>query len=148
MANKAVSTRVRGLKELQAELRAVDRALPRELRKVNLAVARDVAGKAQSRAAGVKGGPRLARAIAAVAQQRSGGVAVRDNNSHRPGGTAGALGYEFGSDTYPQFPPWRGSGPSAGYAVYPAIRDERDRMPETYAEALEPLLRRVGKVSG
>lgn len=148
MANKAVSTRVRGLRELQAELRAVDRALPRELRRVNLQVAQGAAASARSRAAGAKGGARLARGIAAVAQQRSAGVDIRDNGGHASGGTAGALGYEFGSDTYRQFPPWRGNGPTAGYAVYPAIRDARDDMPETYADALEPLLRRIGRTTG
>lgn len=119
---------------------------------MNIEIARDVAGRAKSRAVGVKGGQRLARAISAVAQQRSAGVQIRDN----AGSTAGALGYEFGagrqtrrdrrSGTYVgfrQFDNWRGNGRDAGYAVYPTIRDEAPGMPERYADALDPLLRRA-----
>lgn len=42
------------------------------------------------------------------------------------GGTAWAMGAEFGSILYGQFPEWRGNKEDAGYFFWPAIRDFRD----------------------
>lgn len=38
-----------------------------------------------------------------------------------PASPAWNVGAEFGSNRYPQFPRWRGSGPGAGYFLYPAL---------------------------
>lgn len=134
----APRVKVEGIKELQAALRELDKALPRELRKANLSVAREVTDQAKERASSVKGGARLVRGLFAVAQQRSAGVQIRDG-----GNTAGAFGYEFGAKKWRQFQPWLGSGEYAGYAMWPAIRDAEPELPERYAEALDPLLRRA-----
>jgi hypothetical protein len=42
------------------------------------------------------------------------------------GGTPGAMGAEFGSILYGQFPDWRGNKEDAGYFFWPAIREFRD----------------------
>lgn len=42
------------------------------------------------------------------------------------GGMPGAMGAEFGSYVYGQFPAWRGNRENAGYFFWPAIREFRD----------------------
>lgn len=42
------------------------------------------------------------------------------------GGVPGAMGAEFGSIVYGQFPEWRGNKQDAGYFFWPAIREFRD----------------------
>jgi hypothetical protein len=42
------------------------------------------------------------------------------------GGTPWAMGAEFGSILYGQFPEWRGNKEDAGYFFWPAVRDFRD----------------------
>lgn len=42
------------------------------------------------------------------------------------GGTPWAMGAEFGSILYGQFPEWRGNREDAGYFFWPAIRNFRD----------------------
>jgi len=42
------------------------------------------------------------------------------------GGTEWAMGAEFGSILYGQFPEWRGNKEHAGYFFWPAVRDFRD----------------------
>jgi len=42
------------------------------------------------------------------------------------GGMPGAMGAEFGSYVYGQFPAWRGNKQDAGYFFWPAIREFRD----------------------
>jgi len=53
------------------------------------------------------------------------------------------LGAEFGGGRRPttrQFPPWRGKGDEAGYALYPTIREETEEGSEfldSYAEVVQ-----------
>lgn len=136
--SRGLSLNVEGLRQLQRELRSMERTLPRQLRKVNLEVAKTVTLKAKARAGGVKGGERLQRSIFAVAQQRNAAVEIRASAQR----SLGALGYEFGG-SQKQFPPWRGNDSNAGYAVYPTIRSESPFIPERYARGLDPLLRKV-----
>lgn len=151
-SHRGQSLKVEGLRDLQRTLREMDRDLLPVLRRTNKEIADEVAVDARSRAHGIhKGGERLARAITSVSQQRSAGVQISDG-----GRTAGALGYEFGAghDTsrnrrsgqyvgFRQFDVWRGNGPDAGYAVYPAIRAAAPDLPEKYLRALDPLLRKA-----
>ena len=54
-----------------------------------------------------------------------------------------ALGAEFGGGRRPttqQFPPWRGSGKTAGYFLYPTVRTLEKWIGETYLEALDDAL--------
>jgi len=71
-----------------------------------------------------------------LAQQR--GAAVRIGGGSSVGGLV-ALGNEFGALRYKQFPPWRGNGEEAGYALWPSIRENRDRVVEVYGDAIERL---------
>jgi hypothetical protein len=68
-----------------------------------------------------------------------------------------ALGAEFGGGAYyaghpterggytSQFAPWRGSGKSAGYFLYPTVRAERGWIGEAYAQALDEALERCAR---
>lgn len=71
-------------------------------------------------------------------------------------GFAGAMGAEFGAARnqlrntqrgpvrgWNQFEPWRGSGPDAGYFLWPTIRAENDRIIAAIGDALEPLWKRA-----
>lgn len=78
------------------------------------------------------------------------------------GGFGGAMGAEFGADrnqerlvrvagggtTYRkgwnQFRPWRGNSDTAGYFLFPTIRDDEADIIAGYESELEPLFRRIG----
>ena len=45
-----------------------------------------------------------------------------------------ALGAEFGALQYPQFKPWKGNGPDAGYFLYPTIRGMQNEIRDTYLD--------------
>lgn len=49
-----------------------------------------------------------------------------------------AFGAEFGALQYPQFKPWTGSGPEAGYFFYPTIREKSESgyIKDTYLDIL------------
>lgn len=130
--------RVVGLRDFQAELRKIDKQMPRQLRVVNLKAAELVASDARSRAS-AQGGAigKAAPSIKAVAQQRS--AAVKIGGDKYPF----ALGGEFGSITYRQFPAWRGSGAGAGYALYPAKRAKTGDVIELYGDLMDDLAKRA-----
>ena len=48
-----------------------------------------------------------------------------------------ALGFEFGSNTYRQFPPWKGSGADAGYFFWPTFVGMRPEIVRDTEKALE-----------
>ena len=48
-----------------------------------------------------------------------------------------ALGAEFGSKRFRQFEPWRGAGATAGYFMWPAIREEIPKLIAAYGDAIE-----------
>lgn len=129
---------VHGLIDLQRDLRAINRDLPKELRVVNMKAAELVADDARGRATAAGGAlGKASPSIKAVAQQRSAGVRI--GGSKYPF----AMGGEFGSIAYKQFKPWRGSGGDAGYAVYPAKRDNTDRIVDMYGDALDELTKKA-----
>jgi hypothetical protein len=41
---------------------------------------------------------------------------------------------------FKQFKPWRGSSPSAGYFVYPAIRQDADRIVTEFSDAVDKVI--------
>lgn len=55
-----------------------------------------------------------------------------------------AGGAEFGSTRYPQFQPWRGSGPEGGYFLYPTVRRDSARIDETAAKVVDDAFRKTG----
>lgn len=138
--------RVEGLRDLQRALRAVDAALPKELRQANKEAAEVVAGAARANfAAGTGVAPKVVPSVKALAQQRS--ASVKIGGARYPY----ALGSEFGGGKYgpgnptprgghtTQFPPFKKSG----YALYPAIAEKRDEVVEAYAEALGRVAKRA-----
>lgn len=129
---------VRGLAEFQRALRDVDRDLPKQLRVVNLKAAELVASDARGRAEAAGGAlGKAAPSIKAVAQQRSAGVRI--GGSRYPF----AMGGEFGSVTFRQFKPWRGSGGDAGYALFPAKRENTDKVVEMYGDLINDLTKKA-----
>lgn len=131
--------RVEGLRDLQAELRKID--LARDLRDANKQAAEVVATAAQARAQGLGGvAAKTAPSVKAAAEQRRAKVTIGSNRE------PWALGAEFGGGARPttqQFEPWRGSGSSAGYFLYPAVRSTREQFVDAYDKALEQLVRRA-----
>jgi hypothetical protein len=127
------------LTELNRALRAMGPEFQKELKATNLDVAQMVATDAKSEAYSLGGvAAKVAPSIRASARNVAAGVSF--------GGTAYpfAAGAEFGSYKYAQFKPWRGNGSDAGYFVYPAIRQDADKIEAQYTDALDDLLRRNG----
>ena len=126
------NVRVKGLREFQREIRRISPELAKELRVVNKTVAQTVVDGAVGRAqalGGVQakaGGSLKARAQAQAAQVVLGGPKYPY-----------AMGAEFGSIRYRQFPSWRGSSASAGYFLYPTIRENSAKIIESYGEAID-----------
>lgn len=124
--------KVEGLRDLQRALREIDRELPKELRRANLEAAQLIAeGTRRSFASRPGVAPKVVPSVKALAQQRS--ASVRIGGARFPF----ALGSEFGSIRFKQFPAWRGSAAAAGYSLYPTIRSEGPRVIEAYAAAVD-----------
>lgn len=138
MADKSEAVRVEGIRPMLKELRAVDKALPKEVRAVNLSIAQDLAAKTARSFAGRPGSaPKTARSVKALADQR--GAYIRIGGNAYPT----AMGDEFGAVRYRQFPAWRGSGSGAGYSLYPTLRTERPRTEDRFLDAMTEILGRV-----
>jgi hypothetical protein len=152
VTSRTQAIQIDGLKQLQADLRALDAKLPRELRKVNLSVAQLVADKARGRAAGL--GPQSAKAASAIkaaAEQRGASVKMTATSA-----VPWAMGAEFGaghdverkrkSGTYKGYnalPEWRGAGPGSGYIVFPTVRASGDDIVNAYDVKITELLNQV-----
>lgn len=129
-----MTVRVEGLKELRAELRKVD--MHKGLQKAGKKVAEKVAERTRSAASGLGGVTvREVPTIKALASQTRAQVKV--------GGSPWSMGSLFGSVRYRQFRPWRGSGPGAGYYLWPQLAEMRDEITDTYADEIERLLARA-----
>lgn len=153
--NRAGSHRVVGLNELRRELKRLDdedsTEWRKELARVNHDVAEFVVSKARPAMVGLGG--MGARAAATLSASRS-GVASRLSL----GGPKApfAEGVEFGAisgvprrtargtvEGWNQFKAWRGSGSDAGYALFPAMRDNEDQIIEMYGDAVDRLMARA-----
>lgn len=131
--------RVTGLSELNRRLRALGPDVQKELKETNRSVAEFVADDARGAARSIGGvAAKVAPSIKAKGGNTSAGVSF--------GGAAYPMagGAEFGSIKYKQFKPWRGNGSDAGYFVYPAIRQDAERITTEYTHALDRLMRRHG----
>lgn len=146
----AGTVKVAGLRELSRELRKLDDAgLIGELKDANYAVASLVVDAARDRASS-KMERRAADSLkasrqAARAQVTGGGARVPFFGGAEFGGFSEQPRQRV-TGTYTgfrQFKPWRGSGTGAGYFLYPAIRDETDRIVEMYGDALDEITRRA-----
>jgi len=131
--------RVVGLNDLNRALRELGPDLQRELKRTNLDVAQIVADDARSAALQLGGvAAHVAPSIRAAARNTAAGV------SFGGAGYPMAAGAEFGAYRFKQFQPWRGNDENAGYFVYPAIRQDADRIETEYGAAIDKLLDRNG----
>lgn len=132
---------VEGLRDLQRELRAVDAAFPRELRVANKEAAEIVAKGTRAKFESMGGSaPKVAPTVKALAQQRNASVKIGGGSS--VGGQV-AMGNEFGSVEFKQFPSWRGNSTGAGYALWPTIRETREEVIDFYGDAIDRLARKA-----
>lgn len=131
---------VKGLNELNRALRSLGgRELQQQLKAAGLEVAQFVAVDAASNARALGGvAAKVAPSVKASARFTGAGVSF--------GGSAYpfAGGAEFGSIKHKQFRIWRGNGSDAGYFVYPAIRENADKIAEGYLDAVTDLARKNG----
>lgn len=133
---------VEGLQELRNSLRRMSRTAPKVMQGANKEVAEEVSDKALKRMRSLGGVHAHAARMKSVRPQ-----ARADSASIVIGGAAAkhgpAMGAEFGALQYPQFPRWRGNDEGAGYAVWPTIRAESDRIKATYIDHLETAIRKA-----
>jgi hypothetical protein len=139
----ASAVHVDGLKQLIRDAKRVDRDLPKTMREQMLPISQKVLRGSQQRAQGLGGVHRHAarRGLRAGATQNTAWIKLAASREPT------ILGAEFGGgrrSTTRQFPPWRGSGSTAGYFVYPTIRSESDNIMRQLEHAVRGLLRRAG----
>lgn len=141
------TVRVEGLDELRREIRKLDdgKSLTDELKAANKRVGDIVVRRAQQRASA------LGRMQgAAGATLRSASQAARAVVTLGRAGVPFAMGAEFGAGRdqervtrrgsvlgWNQFRPWRGSGPGAGYFLWPAVRDSNEDIEQIYGDEIE-----------
>jgi hypothetical protein len=149
VADRSAHIEVRGLREFERAIRAVDGRLAAELRSALRAIAEQVAADARSRVtADVGAGPAAAsitpRAGARGASIAAGGRAApylpwldfggSVGRGHRPGvAWSGAVKRE-----------WRGRPVGEGRYLYPAIRANRDAISRLVDEAVERVAEDAG----
>lgn len=128
--------KVEGLAEFRRDLKQMGTALPKELRLGFKKIADHVADDTRSSFSG-RGGvaPKVAASVKSSAQQT--GAAVQFGGDQYPW----AMGAEFGSSQFTQFPSWRGSGQDAGYSFYPSIRKAREHIVDDVAQMLDHVAR-------
>jgi len=142
---------VEGLAELNKALRALGPEMQKELGSASRDVARFVADDAAAGARS-RGGvaAHIAPSIKPVGGVKSAGVGLGGPRYPM------APGAEFGAGQnvartrasgsykgYNQFDEWKGNGPQAGYFVYPAIRQDADRIETEYTKAVDALTKKA-----
>ena len=143
--------KIDGLKELNAALKEIGPDARKELKEASKTVATFVANDAKAAALTIGGvAAHVAPSIKPVASVTG---TARDSKGGKGYEMAG--GAEFGAYRdkkrtrrgrtwigYRQFKPWRGAGESAGYFLYPAIRQDADRIVTEYTAALDDIIRK------
>ena len=135
---------VEGLKELQRELKRVDKSWAKELQKANKKVAEDevvpyARARAQESRTAHSGnttrlGSRGVKSIRAGAKQRA--ALVRGGGAKVPY----FQGHEWGTKgNYPQFP----GKSKEGHIIYPVLRERREQIIERYGSAVDDLMKRA-----
>lgn len=134
---KSDGVNVEGLAQLREALKAVSGDAAKELSAAGKDVAQFVAEDARGAALGLGGvAAKIAPSIKAAAAAGGGAISL--------GGTAYpmAAGAEFGGQGRPttqQFKPHLGR---TGYAVYPTIRRDADRIESEFGSAIDDLMRK------
>lgn len=144
--------KVDGLRELDAALKSLGPELRKELRSANKSVATLVADDARAAAYSIGGvAAHVAPSIKASAGVQSAGVAIGGPAYPMAGGAEFGAGQDRLRDRrtgqyvgYRQFEPWRGNSTDAGYFLYPAIRQDADRIVTEYTAALDAVMRKAG----
>lgn len=130
--------RVQGLKELNAALKAIGPDARKELKEASRSVSELVADSSRSTASSLGGvAAHVAPSIRATASV-GGSAAVSIGGPSAPAAGGAAFGGR-GRPTTQQFQPWRGK---EGYFLYPDIRDNADRIEETYTDAIDHIIKR------
>lgn len=147
----ATRVTVVGLDDFRRELRRLDRALGREMRKIHLKVSKLVAGRAQGAAPGA-----LASAIKDSATQKAAFVATvakppyalawiwgakRRSGWYAAGRYRGSAGRQFPKWVGNQWDPGEGGG--MPYYIGPAINATVDDVIELYGDEIEDLASRA-----
>lgn len=132
MKDRMLAAEVRGLKELQRELRAADPELARQLQQVNKQLVESVADEARSAAAASVSN----RSKASIRPQASGREARVVAGGPR---VPEFYGQEFGGGKRPrtrQFPPHRGR---EGYFLWPTVRRRLRVASEEWADIFDEI---------
>lgn len=134
--------RVEGLAQFLKELKALGAGWPKELGQANKAAADVVVAGARTKAA-QRGGPaaHAAPSLASAARARE-AVVTFGGRGHPE-----AMGAEFGSKRYRQFPSflgnqWEGWG-GPGYVVGPAAREKGEAVETVYMAAITRIAARA-----
>lgn len=140
-----MAAEVTGMAELRAVLAELAPELVGRLDRLNADLAQEIISRARGGARG-KQAAHAAATLGPVVSPGGGGVSF--------GGLPYAMGAEFGAGRdrarqrrtgtyrgYNQFPPYRGSGPTAGHFLWPAYREVN--VQERYAELLDLVLAEV-----
>jgi len=123
--------RVHGLRDLQRELKEMDKELPKKLRQANLEAAKVIADEARPNVAQVAG--RLAKSTKAAATRTA--ASVKMGSKSVP--YAGA--YHWGHSSRPQ------GGSMDGHPVMSdALGAKYKEMTEVYSKALDDLKKEIG----
>ncbi len=131
---RAVDIEIPELRALVRDLRATPERFDKELRGSFREIARAVRDLARQKAearTSPRPGHLAVRSITSGADSR--GPFVRIGNARAPH----ALGHEFGSQRFKQFPDWSGSSDNAGHFFWPAIRESRDTTEKFVLEAID-----------
>lgn len=138
------NVQIRGLRELQAGLRALDSKAPTDLRKGLKSAAELVAENARSLASSSGGVlAKSADSIKAQAEQRA--AKISWGAARQPY----AIGAIMGALQYPQFDEWRGNSWSVGVAgtgpraVNDAVASKEDELVEAIADVFDELASRA-----
>lgn len=134
--------------DLRRQLKDLD--LEKDLKRAHKRVADSVVQEARPRMAGLPVGG--AANTAATMRAALSGIGARISFG---GKNPWDMGVEFGAHRnvprnvtggrqmlgWNQFQDWRGAGGDSGYALFPTIRDQRERIMATYLDEIDRLLR-------
>jgi hypothetical protein len=131
----AQQVRIEGLRELQRDLRLIDKTMPRELRKANKAAAEIVAVEARKRTPVHSG--RARRSLVARAEQRS--ASVKGGGARVPYFAWLDFGGSVGRNKSVHREVIKG-----GRIIYPALAAKREQVADEYEELLAGVFRLAG----
>lgn len=141
----APGIQIKGLREMTAALKDVDKTLGREMGKASKAAGEVIVPAARSRVSGLSPmQAKVAPSIKAAATQK--GVTIRAGGKNFP--ELLAMGALLGAKRYRQFPAWVGNdwtvgGPGGPYGLNAAIRDKTPQVIDVYARIIGGLLART-----